>query len=1320
MINFTDGGKTMKKHLLWLSVCSGIALLHAAVLESSVARYHIDDRTGNITAIERKSDGKKVITSVSNRYFLLANSGDRKASDRTDTVQKVKHSPNAVTYRCANPRLPGFGIEKNYRIVNDGLRREFTFTNAADEIKFLQVFTDSRFAKEFQQQSYYFGAGYLGPFIPAPQVKQPSRVESYVQSSKGMVLINPDKKQGSFAHLRVKLNNTVVFPWWQSTINSYREKSDRLYYLPDGWRMALGTFDLAAKKGKFFYADQVVFFNGDLFDFFDNVYAKDPDFAAAYAGIPAAYPGMLDVFVENNWGHEPYLKFLSEISDEGMIICKTMISTDWADYRWEDGFNGNAGGFVTGDEIRTYIDGMKAVTPRVKVGFHTITVAAAEHSPIFKEHPEYFRQFDRAGDKEIHFPGLLPNYQTMINRPEVRKYIIDSVCGMGKNFGTGFVYQDEAQYQNTINWQAGELIRDDHSVPLWDGIRRNVLANGQFVYFNGSGNPYADINYMECPNRMLQSSAWRDFAGVALGLEMVSKMRPGSRMALLYMNEFPNYFGRVLANGWVPVLGDIARNNPGSVTLMRSAYEMGKTLPQQINYTPDWKRDPRSTWESYTVRRVNSNDTVLSFINRTGKTADLPVSIDLGFSAYPAGTKLNIWAYRTRYPQGTALNYILSDKEIRSSYRQYRWFNLSSAVPELVYSGENNGTFKHTFKNVGKDDLVQYVIVPSPAVIYAVNGQPGTYMFTKRKGVEISGNKIVSSRDSVEILLGDKAAVFSDIQLNGSPVSAQWCDINGLLMQKITVPAGTHSLSYRRIPRPAEPAGTALQIERNGRTLTVKNDNGGLYVIEKDGFSCLTGKSPLLLPEHFRNGKYRIRRAGTLTGGAEITLAGGKNSAVQHRMNPYIQPKIDWQSVNTTKDGVTIHRAGSFLSGHRELRNLQRDLPPVVAAADPATLTITAGTTRRNDTLDINHYGGFEFSGAKCIQLKLSHNFLQAQSFFEAGSHVWLGGEKSKVDFSGIVVDYRVNGKYTKRVIFSWGIGTRYLENRFPSWGTGKKQDLYIRLGDFLERPETVFSLDLQKYAPEGWDGTVIFAAGNNHILANRMFKLAIVKFNDRNTGDFVAGKNVGDPKQAGNIPAALYLPKLRQVPEKLTETALGKWAKITSLQPYGATEELTQRTTGYLSYDDNALYVALFAHETARAVQAPAKLPYANDCVDIFLETPDKKVYQLCVDGKGRSIALPEGCFSYANIRFAPLADGGYMVMAKIPWTDLNVKDAVPGVSLRANFCRSRIGKNGDRGAWGPVRAESGLGFRDVEKYGKVELGFPVAGMGRYDEVEI
>ena len=417
----------MKKMLFMAIFAAGLAAA-AAELSGRCAVYRIDDRTGAVAAVIRKADGRVVVKGFGSRYFLLSDKGDCKSADRMDRVVKQYRDGDALVYECVNPRLPGFSVKKRYFIVNGGLRREMTFTNTAPEKRFLQVFTDSHFTPEFRRDAYYFGAGYIGPLIPAPEVAAPSRVESYVQSSKGMVLIHPDRKSGSFAHFRVKLNDTVVFPWWQSTIGSYREKNDRLYYLPDGWRLALGTLDLEGGNGKFVYTDHFVFFSGDLFEFFDDVYCKDPDFAAAYAKIPPTVPDVLDVFVENNWGFEPYNRFLSEISDEGIIINKTMINADWADYRWDDGFNAHAGGYITGEEIRKFIDATKSVSPRVRCGFHTITVSGAAHSPIFKEHPEYFRLCDRTGEKEIHFPNLAPNYQTMINRPEVRRFIIDSVC----------------------------------------------------------------------------------------------------------------------------------------------------------------------------------------------------------------------------------------------------------------------------------------------------------------------------------------------------------------------------------------------------------------------------------------------------------------------------------------------------------------------------------------------------------------------------------------------------------------------------------------------------------------------------------------------------------------------------------------------------------------------------------------------------------------------------------------------------------------------------------------------------------------------------
>ena len=296
----------MLKSLLLIAAIIFPAYSFAAVLQSEYAIYFIDDSTGGISAIQRKKDGEKIVTKVNNIYQLMAKSGDITSHEKQDKIISKKTDRNSIYFECSNPALPDFRIGKRYSIVNGSLRRELTFFNDSQEKKFIIPFTESHFSDSFRKNSYYFGAGYIGPLIPAPQVKSPTRVDTFVQSSKGMVLINTaDPDKGNYANVRVKINDTVVFPWWQSTIGRYREMDDRLYYLPDGWRMALGCLDMEAENGKIRYTDIISCFYGDLVDFFQNIIVKDPDFSAALAKIPPVNEAAQDIFASPQWGHEP-------------------------------------------------------------------------------------------------------------------------------------------------------------------------------------------------------------------------------------------------------------------------------------------------------------------------------------------------------------------------------------------------------------------------------------------------------------------------------------------------------------------------------------------------------------------------------------------------------------------------------------------------------------------------------------------------------------------------------------------------------------------------------------------------------------------------------------------------------------------------------------------------------------------------------------------------------------------------------------------------------------------------------------------------------
>ena len=61
------------------------------------------------------------------------------------------------------------------------------------------------------------------------------------------------------------------------------------------------------------------------------------------------------------------------------------------------------------------------------------------------------------------------------------------------------IYNDEAQMTNGIDWDLMRVMRDDDVVKYWRALRTRAAADGRALYFNGSVNPYAELNCMESP-----------------------------------------------------------------------------------------------------------------------------------------------------------------------------------------------------------------------------------------------------------------------------------------------------------------------------------------------------------------------------------------------------------------------------------------------------------------------------------------------------------------------------------------------------------------------------------------------------------------------------------------------------------------------------------------------------------------------------------------------------------------------------------------------------------------------------------------------------
>jgi hypothetical protein len=246
------------------------AFFAAASSGVSRAEFRIDESTGAVA--EFSSGARRIAETLENRYLLMDKTGDVEALERDDSVVKKMSGDGWTAYRCRNAKLPGVEIVKRYRhAAGGGLERTLAFRSADGETRFITPFTECRLERGFLEGMNHFGAGYIGPYKPFPVVVKPVKVEEYLQSSKGLVFIDPAGRKESFAHFRTKIDNTPVFPWWHSTIGHYRERHDRLWYIPGGYRMALGTF--ALHPGKTVAVTDVFSpFKGGIFAFFGGVF----------------------------------------------------------------------------------------------------------------------------------------------------------------------------------------------------------------------------------------------------------------------------------------------------------------------------------------------------------------------------------------------------------------------------------------------------------------------------------------------------------------------------------------------------------------------------------------------------------------------------------------------------------------------------------------------------------------------------------------------------------------------------------------------------------------------------------------------------------------------------------------------------------------------------------------------------------------------------------------------------------------------------------------------------------------------------------------
>lgn len=1263
-----------------ISCCLALVFVGAMTvsgqLQTSGNRFFFDQKTGALTSVFREQN--QVVVQTENHYFLKSRKGDAEAFERDDKVIAAETRDNALLFRCRNAGLPDLEIDKTWWIDGAYLRREITFRNLGAEKVFLTTRTRVAFTPEFYQDGYYLGAGYIGPLTPVPKLTSARKVTTYKHTTKAMLLYH-DSPAGSFAQYRTKLNGRFVYPWWLSGIPNYIEEENYLYYHPDGWEMSLGTIDVEA-RGSFRIEDCFVAFAGAWSQFINEIYTGDPVVHEHLGSLKPGPQWLQDVRTYVYFRNLSDIEKLDLLLKDGDIMVLTDSLGDWGDYRvWRhdhsNGYTGQRGGKISGQENREFLARIKALSPRVKIGSYMFLNSGMAFSPIVRERPEYFMLKDRQGRDKNLFPGtFVHNFPTMVNRPGVIDYLVNEVmAGYIDTMGVDFIYLDETKATNLIDWQKMDLVRDDHWNDFWESMYHLGKKKDVVMFGNARGNPYHELNFIEASHQ-LNPRNWREFVGMAMAVANFVDHRAGGRLCLLYWRDNVDYIDRVLANGFIPALNPFRLRQ---IPYLSALHEQGPLRVQGLRYAPDWKNDPQTKLESYCSQRRNGSETIYSFINRSD-APDIEISLDL--CTFPAN--LSIWECRIeRYQDKVTTKYVLGEKDRQKNYRKYRWREGLITSPKMLYSGKNPGLYRHVLSNLGTDCMAQVVVSPAPAGVYAIDDLPQNYFYAATPLVQISGEEfpltVSSAAERAEIIV---FAADAKLRVNQADVVCEYVDFAGKLYPLVQLEKGTHQISLAgKMEHSFENAHLEVA---DGRIIGSK----GLISIRRGEQLLYCGSSPKIPP---------YTEGGLLTAGApgqapvELAVKPGKPTpAMQVPAIPYIPAESDSTPAEVALDGAIVREARTFKYRWRNESGVQPGLAPFIADADPATLTLECGTSNRIEDYLGHAAAAFLLENVKKVQLHLSHTF-NVNSGIERG-HV-NRYRRSPTEFAGLMLDYQTPQGFS-RVALSMGVLHSKPAPGMHPWGSQKSAEEIYLLGNWLDQPgERHFTLDLERYAPANWSGKVYLTAATSFLMPGRLLKLTLEHCNQRASAPECIAVNQTTFFQELRKPRSLQVPFLQEVTPENLQAQGASGGNFVLIQHRG------------LPAFSTSFRLARDAEHLHTVVQY--KDQDSSNEIEVWGCPKNSRDYRQVIVGETGEITCYRngGLVRETDVRVQKIALGHYYISIPLSWLGLT-KDTE---SCLFNVCRTRqstLTHPIEHSCWSVLEK----GYADIDNFGSIAFEPP------------
>ena len=404
--------------------------------------------------------------------------------------------------------------------------------------------------------------------------------------------------------------------------------------------------------------------------------------------------------------------------------------------------------------------------------------------------------------------------------------------------------------------------------------------------------------------------------------------------------------------------------------------------------------------------------------------------------------------------------------------------------------------------------------------------------------------------------------------------------------------------------------------------------------------------------------------------------------------------------------GVTLLRKGVSQTPIRLFCRLQDNVPLVCTEADDRRLLLRAGPSRRQfHVFSLETYAGFELNGARQVRLRLSHNFNDdtqgvSRNRFKTGDN---SGKPTEY-FGGILVDYSVGGRYTKRVSMAAAFYHPECSLKGAKWGKHGMADERLDFGAWIEEPSPrEFSLDIGRFAPDGWDGKVWLSLGTCRFLAGHHLDLEILSFNDASAKDLIVPVVTQNVRMA---PPPLKSTPLKTKPRSLAALDADEWKGWTKADPFWlrASGRPKAQTQAYVAHDYEYLYLGIEADEPL-VPSIAGREAWSNDHIELLVDRSDGRIYQVIAAPNSETVFLldrrrdaPKGIVVHDAVEKGK----GWKLFIAVPLDDLKPNMQLAPVTLKMEIARVRKA-NEEYSTWTPIDT----GFFERKSYGTVILDF-------------